>query len=172
MPAPRSSEPPTHPYEYAIVRVVPRVERGEFLNAGAIVYCKALGFLEARIALDRARLAVLFPTCEADSLVPHLEAIARVCRGGAEAGALGALSQVERFHWLVAPRSTIIQPSPVHAGRCADPAATLDALIARMVRLPVTSPPAPSPRGGRGSGAALLRGERLGERSAEGKPAP
>ncbi|HEX6121667.1 MAG TPA: DUF3037 domain-containing protein [Ktedonobacterales bacterium] len=150
MPAPRASEPaasepPTHTYEYAIVRVVPRVERGEFLNVGAIVYCKARGFLEARIALDRARLAALFPFCEADALVPHLEAIARVCRGGAEAGALGALSQVERFHWLVAPRSTIIQPSPVHAGRCADPAATLEELIARMVRLPVTDEREPAP---------------------------
>jgi hypothetical protein len=138
MPAPRSSEPAPaeHTYEYAIVRVVPRVERGEFLNVGAILYCKARGFLGAEFAIDRARLAALFPFCDAELIVPHLETISLVCQGGMAAGPLGALTQVERFHWLVAPRSTIIQTSPAHAGRCADPAAALSDLIAGMVWLP------------------------------------
>jgi hypothetical protein len=128
--------PVLHSFEYAVIRVVPRVDRGEFINAGAILYCRARRFLAARVELDPVRLRTLSPDADLDEIVRHLRIIPQVCVGGAAAGALGALTQVERFHWLVAPRSTAIQTSPVHAGRCADPAAALEDLLARTVRLP------------------------------------
>ena len=118
-------------FDYAIVRVVPRVEREEFLNAGAIVYCKARGYLAARIELDAARLVALAPDLDVALVASHLALIPLVCRGGA--GAIGQLAPQERFHWLVAPRSTVIQTSPAHAGLCRDPAAALERLIAEMV---------------------------------------
>jgi hypothetical protein len=121
-------------FDYAIVRVVPRVERDEFLNAGAIVYCKARGYLAARIELDTARLLALAPDLDGELVARHLALIPLACRGGAEAGAIGRLTPQERFHWLVAPRSTVIQTSPAHAGLCGDPAAALERLIAEMVR--------------------------------------
>ena len=121
-------------YDYAIVRVVPRVERGEFVNAGVILSCAASGFLEARIELDEARLLALDPGVHLASIRAALAAIPSLCAGGPEAGALGELSQRERFHWLVAPRSSSVQTSPVHSGRCADPAATLEHLLEKMVR--------------------------------------
>ena len=125
-------------YDYAIVRVVPRVERGEFVNVGAIVSSDAAGYLAARFALDEARLRALDPHVDLDAVRTALEAIAAVCAGGASAGAIGRLALRERFHWLVAPRSTIIQTSAVHTGRCEDLGEALEHLIARMVR-----PPAP-----------------------------
>lgn len=127
MPAPTS-------FDYAIVRVVPRVDRGEYINAGAIVFCKARSFLAARIELDPARLAALAPSLD-QALVAHaLALIPRVAAGGPEAGPIGQLSPQQRFHWLVAPRSTIVQVSPPHAGLCHDPAAVLEHLLATMVR--------------------------------------
>jgi Protein of unknown function (DUF3037) len=123
-------------FDYAIVRVVPRVEREEFINAGAIVYCRTRGFLEARIELDPRRLEALYPVPDEAELDEHLEAIVRICQGGEAAGPIGALSQAERFHWLVAPRSTVVQTSPVHSGLCDDPAQALEHLMATMVRLP------------------------------------
>ena len=126
---------PGHSFDYAVVRVVPRVERGEFLNAGVIVYCRALDYLAARVQLDRARLAALAPASvelDVDALDRALALIPRVCAGEPGAGPIAALPQSERFHWLVAPRSTVAQVSPVHAGLCVDPAATLDALFERM----------------------------------------
>lgn len=122
-------------FDYAIVRVVPRVEREEFINAGAIVYCRAKGFLEARVELERGRLAALYPVADEAELDEHLEAIIRICQGGAAAGPIGELSQPERFHWLVAPRSTVVQTSPMHSGLCGDPARALEHLMATMVRL-------------------------------------
>lgn len=122
-------------YDYAIVRVVPRVERGEFLNVGVILSCPEHQFLEARIALDEARLRALWPDIDLGTVQAHLAVIPRVCRGDADAGPIGALSPRQRFHWLVAPRSTIIQTSPVHAGRTTDPAATLDRVMKRMVEV-------------------------------------
>jgi len=120
-------------FDYAIVRVVPRVEREEFLNAGVILYCLTQRFLAARVSLDPARLRALDPEVDVELVQGHLESIPRVCAGGREAGPIGQLPQKERFHWLVAPRSTILQTSPVHSGLCADPQAALDALFARMV---------------------------------------
>jgi hypothetical protein len=124
-------------YDYAVVRVVPRVERGEFINAGVIVKCAARGFLQARIELDEARLLALNPTADRVAIRAALAAIPLICAGGPQAGALGAMSLRERFDWLVAPRSATVQTSPVHVGRCDDPAATLEHLLQRMVRKPL-----------------------------------
>jgi hypothetical protein len=121
-------------YDYAVVRVVPRVERGEFVNAGIILSCASAGFLEARIELDEALLHLMAPGIDVAPIRAALDAIPRICAGGAAAGDIGRLSVRERFHWLVAPRSTSVQTSPVHTGRCDDLAATLQALMARMVR--------------------------------------
>lgn len=124
-------------YDYAVVRVVPRVDRGEFINAGVILACASQGVLAARIELDEARLLALDPRADLPTLQAALAVIPRICTGGPEAGALGRLGLRERFDWLVAPRSTSVQTSPVHTGRCSgDFAATLDALLTRMVRLP------------------------------------
>jgi len=121
-------------YDYAVIRVVPRVERGEMINVGVILSCPDVSFLEARIELDEARLLAFDPTLDLDEVRTHLDSIPVTCRGGAEAGPIGALPQRARFHWLVAPRSTIIQMSPVHTGRTDDPAAALERLLERMVR--------------------------------------
>ena len=120
-------------YDYAVIRVVPKVDREEFINAGVIVSCPDLSFLEARIKLDESRLLALDPAVDLDLVRKHLASIPTICRGGEEAGAIGQLPQRQRFHWLVAPRSTIIQTSPVHTGRCGDPAAALEHLVAKMV---------------------------------------
>jgi hypothetical protein len=127
------------PYDYAIVRVVPRVERGEFINAGVIVSCQTQDFLAAQIELDETRLLALDATVDLEAIRLNLASIPMICQGGAQAGPIGALKQRERFHWLVAPRSTIIQTSPVHTGRCGDPAAVLQHLLATMVRMPTGS---------------------------------
>jgi hypothetical protein len=124
-------------FDYAIVRVVPRVERGEFLNAGVIVYCRTERFLRARVQLDRARLAALAPAADADELERALALIPRICNGERDAGPIARLDQPERFHWLVAPHSTVIQTSPVHSGLCTDPAAALEQVFREMVELPL-----------------------------------
>ena len=121
------------PFQYAIVRVVPRVERGECLNVGVILLCRPQRFLRARIALDEARLAAFAPGLDPAGIRPHLDAIERVAAGDATAGPIADLGQGERFHWLVAPSSTIIQASEVHSGLCDDPAAELDHLVATLV---------------------------------------
>ncbi|MEJ1097942.1 MULTISPECIES: DUF3037 domain-containing protein [unclassified Pseudoxanthomonas] len=123
-------------YDYAVIRVVPRVEREEFLNVGVILSCERTGFLDARIELDEARLLALDPTLDLESLRRHLDAIPAICRGGAEAGPIGLLPQRARFHWLTAKRSSIIQTSPVHMGKCSDMPAILEHLMDRMVRPP------------------------------------
>ena len=105
-------------FDYATSRVVPRVEREEFINAGFVVLCLEKKFLAARIHLDEARLKALWPTIDLDLVREHLEAIPRICAGDPAAGPIAKLSQRERFHWLIAPRSTMIQPSPVHTGLC------------------------------------------------------
>ena len=120
-------------YDYAVVRVVPKVDREEFINAGVIVSCPELSFLEARIRLNEARLLALDPSVDLELVRKHLASIPTICRGGDGAGSIGQLPQRQRFHWLVAPRSTVIQTSPVHTGRCGDPAAALDHLVATMV---------------------------------------
>jgi len=124
-------------FEAAVLRVVPRVEREEFINVGVVLFCKARRFLAARIALDRARLAALAPgLVDLDEVQQHLDHIRLVCDGAAAAGPIGELTQAERFHWLVAPRSTIIQVSAAHSGLSDDPAQTLDHLMQTMVLLP------------------------------------
>lgn len=121
-------------FDYAVVRVVPRVERGEFLNAGVIVFCPTQGFLESRIGLDHARLLALDPSIDIAAVETYLEIIPKVCAGGEEAGPIGALPQRARFHWLVAPRSTMIQTSEVHSGVHEDLRAAIDSLFERLVR--------------------------------------
>ncbi len=121
-------------YDYAIVRVVPRVERGEFVNVGVILSCASEGYLQARIELDEARLRALDPVVDIDAIRAGLATIPAVCAGGEQAGAIGRLSTRERFHWLVAPRSTSIQMSAVHTGRCSDLDAALEHLMDTMVR--------------------------------------
>jgi hypothetical protein len=125
------------PFDYAVVRVVPRVERGEFVNAGVIVSCPSKGYLKARVELDAERLAALDPTFDRETVGRHLAAIPRICEGGAQAGPIGLLPQRARFHWLVAPRSTIIQTSPVHTGFCDDGERMLEHLFRTMVARPV-----------------------------------
>jgi hypothetical protein len=122
-------------FDYAIIRVVPRVERGEFINAGAVLFCRARRFLDARIELDAARLAALAPWLDIAEIERQLALIPRIAAGDA-ADPIGRLAQAERFHWLVAPSSTVVQPSPVHSGLCHDPAAELERLMATMVRPP------------------------------------
>ncbi len=123
-------------YDYAVVRVVPHVERGEFVNAGIIVACASKGFLKARMELDEARLLALDPGADITSIQAALAAIPATCAGGAAAGPIGRLSVRERFDWLVAPRSTSIQVSPVHSGRVADLDSALERLMETMVRRP------------------------------------
>jgi len=120
-------------FDYAVVRVVPRVERGEFLNAGVILFCSTKAYLEARIGLDRQRLLGLDPSIDVAVVESYLEAIPKVCAGGGEAGSIGSLPQRARFHWLVAPRSTVIQTSDVHAGVTHDLDAALASLFDKLV---------------------------------------
>jgi hypothetical protein len=121
-------------FDYAILRVVPRVEREEFINVGVLLYCRTRDFLEARTELDRARLAALAPELDVPILEEHLATFERIARGGQDAGPIGRLTQAERFHWLTSPRSTILQTSPVHSGLCASPAEAIERLMERMVR--------------------------------------
>lgn len=123
------------PFAYAIVRVVPHVERGECLNAGIVLFCRPRRFLAARLRLDEARLRALAPDCDPDEVRPHLDAIERIAAGDPSGGPIARLPQAERFHWLVSPSSTVVEPSEVHSGLTADPAATLDHLLATLVEV-------------------------------------
>jgi len=127
------------PFAYAVVRVVPHVERGEFVNAGVIVGCRPRRFLGARVALDEARLRALDPACDPADVSDHLAVVEQIAAGDPAGGPIAALSQPERYHWLVAPSSTIIQPSEAHTGLTADPAATLEHLFATLVIAPDTT---------------------------------
>ena len=122
------------PFQYAIVRVVPRVERGECLNAGVVLFCRPRRVLAASVELDEARLRALAPDVDLAAVRGHLDALCRIAAGDAAAGPIAALPPSERFHWLVAPSSTIIQPSPVHTGLSDDPAGELEHLLERLVR--------------------------------------
>lgn len=124
---------PGSPFQYAILRVVPRVERGECLNAGVILFARTLDFLEARVALDPQRLAALSPGTDPEPLQAHLDGLARVAAGEPGAGPIARLPRHQRFHWLVAPSSTVIQPSAVHTGLCDDPGLMLEHLHRRLV---------------------------------------
>jgi len=121
-------------YDYAIVRVVPRVERGEFVNAGIILSCDVERILRAGIELDESALLAIDAHVDLDLVRSALAVIPTICAGGEGAGDIGKMTARERFHWLVAPRSTIVQTSPVHTGQCADPDAALEHLMQTMVR--------------------------------------
>ena len=120
-------------YDYAVVRVVPDLERGEFLNAGIILFARVPGALVAKVHLDEERLVALAPHRDAAEIRAHLEALERIAAGGPEGGPIGRLSPSQRFHWLVAPRSTTIQVSPVHSGLCDDPEHEAERLFERVV---------------------------------------
>ena len=120
-------------YDYALIRLVPSVERGECLNVGVILFCRTLGFLGARVHLNTTRALALSPDLDLAAIQQQLDTIILICQGGQESGPLGKMSQSERFHWLVSPRSTIIQISPVHEGVCDDPEAALEHLLKMMV---------------------------------------
>jgi hypothetical protein len=124
------------PFSYAIYRVVPSVERGERMNVGVVVFSRPLQYLAARTRLDEARLAALWPDLDPATIRPHLDAIERVAAGDPDAGPIAQLDETARFHWLVSPSSTIIQPSAVHTGLCSDPAAQLDKLFDSLVASP------------------------------------
>lgn len=123
-------------YSYAIVRVVPRVERGEFVNVGVVLLARTARFLAARVEPDRARLRTLAPALDLAAVERHLAAFVAVCDGRPDGGPIARLAPSERFHWLTAPRSAMMQTSPVHTGWCDDPRATLDALFDALVRPP------------------------------------
>lgn len=125
---------PRSPYQYAIIRVVPRVDRGECLNAGVVLLCRSKAFIGARTELDDGRLAALAGDVDPATVRPHLAAIERIARGDPAGGPMASMSVAERFHWLVSPASTIIQPSAVHTGLTDDPAAELEHLFATLVR--------------------------------------
>jgi hypothetical protein len=120
-------------YDYAILRVVPSVEREEFLNAGVILQCPERAFLECRVHFDEQRLRAQWPALDPDVIRQHLEAFPKICAADPDAGPIARLSRRERFQWLVAPRSTIMQVSPVHSGLCASPETALEEIFHRLV---------------------------------------
>jgi len=127
------------PFQYAVVRIVPRVERGEFVNVGVIVFCRTRRYLAARVELDERRLAAIGPAPA--GLREHLDALVAVAAGEEDAGPIARLPQSERFHWLTSPSSTVIQVSPVHTGMCEDPADVVEHLMATLVRAPPDAAP-------------------------------
>ncbi|XXT21927.1 DUF3037 domain-containing protein [Sorangium sp. So ce429] len=138
MPAPGASPPPARDaadaFDYAVLRVVPRVERGERVNVGVVLFCRARGFLDVRLEPDERRLLALWPALDLEAVRGHLDFIRRVCAADPACGYVAGLPQAERFGWVVSPASTIVQPSRVHSGLCADPAAALERLLAALVR--------------------------------------
>jgi hypothetical protein len=128
--------PADYTYDYAIIRVVPRVDRGEQVNVGVILSCPDLDFLDARVELDESVLLALDPAVDLAAVRANLDVIPAICRGGRDAGPIGSLPARGRFRWLVSPRSTIIQPSEVHTGRTPDPETCLEHLMERIVRRP------------------------------------
>jgi hypothetical protein len=123
----------SEPFQYAVLRVVPNLERGEALNAGVVLFSRRHGFLAARTRLDRQRLAVLAQDADADAIQERLDQLERAARADPAAGSIAALDASERFGWLTAPASTVVQPSAVHTGLCDDPAAMLERLFERLV---------------------------------------
>ena len=136
-PPPSGPASPTAWYSYAVIRVVPRVERGECLNVGVVLFARELAYLEARVELDPPRLLALAPDVDLALIERHLRTFVAVGAGAPDGGPLAALPPSERFHWLTAPRSTVIQTTPVHVGATADPQATLEELLNAFVRPPI-----------------------------------
>jgi hypothetical protein len=122
-----------HSFDYALLRLVPHVEREEFVNVGVILFCRTLRFLSCRVHLDEGRLAALAPGLDSAAVRFQLDLTPLICAGGPAAGPIGALDQAERFRWLTSPRSTVLQVSPVHCGLSADPQATMDEIFQRLV---------------------------------------
>jgi hypothetical protein len=120
-------------YDYAIIRAVPRVERGEFINVGVVLWCSANRYLKARISINEAKLRALDPNVDLETIQKTAFAIPVICDGGSDAGELGKLPLSERFHWLVAPRSSSLQTSAVHAGRCTNLDTALEKIFNEMV---------------------------------------
>ncbi|MDP9408684.1 MAG: DUF3037 domain-containing protein [Actinomycetota bacterium] len=133
-----------HQFQYAVLRVVPRVERGECVNAGVILFCRSRAYLAARVGLDEPLVRALAPDLDLDVVRQHVEAVPRIAAGDAGAGPIAALEQPQRFHWLVAPSSTVVQVSPVHTGLCDDAEPWLDRLFERLVRRPHPAGPGPT----------------------------
>ena len=123
-----------HLFEYAVIRVIPRVEREEFLNVGVILYCSAQNFLQTAFELNEERLRTFACDLKISEIEEHLLAFEQICVGGAKAGTIGGLPAGERFRWLTAPRSTVVQTSPVHTGLCSDAGETLACLLTKLVR--------------------------------------
>jgi hypothetical protein len=123
-------------YLYAILRVVPSIERGEAFNAGVVLLCRSTGFFGVRIELDPDRLAALSPATNMEDVEEFLSGIQRIAASDSSAGQIGSFSEAEKFHWLTAPSSTIVQPSPVHTGMCDDPAEELEKLFRNLVKRP------------------------------------
>ncbi|PZT73840.1 MULTISPECIES: DUF3037 domain-containing protein [unclassified Streptomyces] len=121
-------------FEYALLRVVPRVQRGECFNAGVVVYCRARSFVAARTALDEVKLKALDPGADVTGVRAALRAVEGVCLGGTDAGQAAGDDAGRRFRWLIAPRSTVVQPGPVHSGLTADPEAEVERLLDLLVR--------------------------------------
>ena len=121
-------------FNYAVIRVVPRVERQEFVNVGVILFCKERGYLDVALDHELGRLQAFAPGCDFEMIREHLRTIETICRGGPDAGGFAEWSQSERFHWLTGPSSTVIQASPMHAGLCAEPAEELSRLYDLFVR--------------------------------------
>ena len=132
-------EPPRSQFQYALLRVVPHIERAEFVNAGVVVFCRPQRFLKARIRLDPARLRALAPDVDPDPIAAQLDLMARIADGDEDAGQIARLEQSERFHWLAAPSSTVIQPSPVHTGLCDEPYRILGRLYETLVEPPTVA---------------------------------
>lgn len=120
-------------FEYAIVRIVPRVERGEFLNVGVVMYCRNEKFLDVMITLNEAKLIALFPEVELNEIRTHLQAFEQICKGNPDAGPIAKLDITSRFRWLTARRSTVVQTSEVHPGLCTDAKNTLSKLHKELV---------------------------------------
>jgi len=125
--------PENYLFEYAVVRVVPRVEREEFLNAGVILYCAKLRYLKSISLLDEERTRIFCRSIDLDEVGKHLQAFVSICKGGNESGPIGKLDPASRFRWLTAARSTVIQTSKVHPGFCTDPEETLQRLFKQLV---------------------------------------
>lgn len=128
--------PPRNPFQYALIRVVPDIARGERLNVGVVLLARTKRFLGARVALDADRLAAIAPGLDPSDIQPHLDAIVRIAAGDPDGGPIAQLGLAERFHWLVAPASTVLQASESHTGLCHDPAIELDHLFEKLVASP------------------------------------
>ena len=135
------SEQARSPFSYTVLRVVPSVERGEFVNAGVVLHCPEQRFLGARVGLDEGRLAALAPDCDAAEVETQLEAIRRVAEGSPDGGPIARLGLAERYHWLASPSSTVVQRSEGHTGLTSDPASTLEHLYASLVAAPSRAAP-------------------------------